>query len=201
MSDSPATRRPVRIFVLGASLSKESLNVRLAGLAARTAESLGAEVHTVDFHDLAVPPLNPDVLETDGVPEGARRFGDLLSEMDGYILVSPEYNYSIPGVLKNLIDWTSRIKPWPFTGSHGLLMSASTGPVGGLRGLWALRIPLEGLGSRVYPEMFGLAGAATAFTADGDLTDAALRDRLTTSVRGFLDLAEAARHYPSLSTT
>ncbi len=198
MSGTPAARRPVRIFVLGASLRKESLNVRLAGLAARTAESLGAEVQTVDFHDLAVPPFDTDVLEADGAPEGARRFGELLTGTDGYILVSPEYNYSVPGVLKNLIDWTSRILPQPFAGTHGLLMSASTGPVGGLRGLWALRVPLEGLGSRVYPDMFGLANSETALTSSDEVSEPALAERLTGAVHGFLDLAEAARHYPGL---
>jgi NAD(P)H-dependent FMN reductase len=191
------TPRPVRVFVLGASLRKESFNVRLASLAARTASAHGAAVTTVDYASLAVPPLDADLLETDGVPEGARRFGDLLTENDGFIVAAPEYNYSVSGVLKNLIDWTSRIRPWPFIGRHGLLLSASTGPVGGLRGLWALRVPLEGLGTHVYPDMFGLAGAATALTAGDDLADPALAARLTRLVGGFLDLTEAAHQHVS----
>jgi NAD(P)H-dependent FMN reductase len=161
---------PVRVLVLGASLRKDSFNVRLA-------------------------PLDTDVLERDGVPEGARRFGDLLTETDGFVIAAPEYNYSVSGVLKNLIDWTSRIRPWPFTGRHGLLLSASTGPVGGVRGLWALRVPLEGLGAHLYPDMFGLGDAETALTAGGELADPAARERLTRLVGGFLDLTEAA-HVP-----
>src|SRR3954453_18897060 len=158
---TPPGRR-IRLLVLGASLRADSLNVRLAELAARTAEERGAEVHRTAFADLGVPPLNTDVLATDGVPEGARRFGDLLPATDGFVIAAPEYNYSVSGVLKNLVDWTSRIRPWPFTGRHGLLLSAAPGLVGGVRGLWALRVPLEGLGSHVYPDMFSLAQADTA---------------------------------------
>jgi chromate reductase len=198
MSETPATRRPLRVLVVGASLRKESLNVRLAGLAARTAADLGAEARLVDFHDFAVPPLDPDVLEADGVPGGAQRFADLLAETDGYVIAAPEYNFSVSGVLKNLIDWVSRIKPVPFAGTHGLLLSASPGPVGGLRGLWALRIPLEGLGSHVYPDMFGLALANAALSDSDEIADAALRDRFARTLGGFLDLAEAARHYPEV---
>jgi NAD(P)H-dependent FMN reductase len=180
--------RPARVAVLGASLRKQSFNVRLAALAARMAATHGAEVRTVGFGDLTVPPLDTDALETDGVPEGARRFGDLLTETDGFVIAAPEYNYSVSGVLKNLIDWTSRIRPWPFTGRNGLLLSASTGAVGGVRGLWALRVPLEGLGAHVYPDMFPLAYAETALTADDDLADSALRERLDRLVGAFVDL-------------
>src|SRR3569833_1613387 len=195
MSSDP---RPVCVLVLGVSLRLESFNVRLAALAARTASAHGAEGTTVRYASLAVPPLDTDRLETDGVPEGARRFGDLLTETDGFIVAAPEYNYSVSGALKNLIDWTSRIRPWPFIGRHGLLLSASTGPGGGLRGLWALRVPLEGLGAHVYPDMFGLAHAETAFTAGDDLADPALGTRLTRLVGGFLDLTEAAhQHVPA----
>jgi chromate reductase len=181
-----------RVFTLGASLRKESFNVRLADLAARTAEAHGAEVRRAYFGDFSVPPLDTDLLERDGVPKGARRFGDLLTETDGFIIAAPEYNYSVSGVLKNLIDWTSRIRPWPFTGRHGLLLSASTGAVGGVRGLWALRVPLEGLGAHVYPDMFTLAHADTALTDGDDLADRQLRLRLTAVVGGFLDLTAKA---------
>jgi chromate reductase len=191
----PAAPAPVRVLVLGASLRKDSFNVRLAALAARTATALGAEVVPVEFGDLAVPLLDTDVLERDGVPEGARRFGDLLTATDGFVIAAPEYNYSVSGVLKNLIDWTSRIRPWPFTGRQGLLLSASTGQVGGVRGLWALRVPLEGLGAHLYPDMFSLAHAETGLTADGELADPASRERLTRLVGGFLDLTEAAKHH------
>ncbi|HEX4818104.1 MAG TPA: NAD(P)H-dependent oxidoreductase [Nonomuraea sp.] len=193
MITSTAERRP-RVLVLGASLRKESLNVRLASLAARDAAAHDAEVRTVKFAELAVPPLDTDLLATAGIPEGARRFGDLLSGTDGFIIAAPEYNYSLSGVLKNLIDWTSRIRPWPFTDRHGLLLSASPMQAGGVRGLWALRIPLEGLGAHVYPDMFSVSRADTAFTDEDDLADAQLRARLTQLVGAFLRLTERARY-------
>jgi NAD(P)H-dependent FMN reductase len=186
---------PVRVLVVGASLRKDSYNVRLAALAARAAEAHGAEVRTVDFDRLAVPLYDGDLLETDGVPEGARRFGDLLTETDGFIISAPEYNYSVSGVVKNLIDWTSRIRPWPFIGRHGLLMSASTSQVGGIRGLWALRVPLEGLGSHLYPDMYSVAQADAAFTMDGELAEEPARERLDRVVGGFVGLTRAMRHH------
>src|SRR5207302_4176598 len=67
---------------------------------------------------------------------------------------------------------------------------------GGNRGLWALRVPLEHLGSRVYPDMFSLAQAHQAFDPQGKIANPQLADRLDQTIAGFMDLAEAAKHYP-----
>ncbi len=112
-------------------------------------------------------------------------------------VASPEYNGSMPGVIKNLIDWTSRFRPQPFDGRHGLLLSASPSMAGGNRGLWVLRMPFEHLGARIYPDMFSLAMAHKAFAGD-DLADPALRARFEKTVQSFLSLAEAAKHYPCM---
>ena len=120
-----------------------------------------------------------------------------LTRCDAFIIASPEFNASMPGVLKNLIDWTSRFRPQPFDGRHGLLLSASPSLVGGNRGLWALRVPFEHLGARIYPDMFSLSMAHKAF-ADGDLADVALRARFDKTLLAFLSLAEAAKHYPCM---
>src|SRR5207237_2192173 len=119
-----------------------------------------------------------------------------LMESDAFIVASPEYNGSMPGTFKNLIDWTSRFRPQPFDGRHGLLMSASPSMAGGNRGLWALRMPLEHLGSRVYPDMFSLAQAHAAFASDGSITDAALQERFEHNIASFIDQVEASKHYP-----
>lgn len=92
---------------------------------------------------------------------------------------------------------TSRFRPQPLDGKHGLLLSASPSLAGGNRGLWSLRIPLEHLGSRVFPDMFSLAMAHKAFVDDG-IADAALRARFEKNVQAFLSLAEAAKHYPCM---
>jgi NAD(P)H-dependent FMN reductase len=103
----------------------------------------------------------------------------------------------MPGTIKNLIDWTSRFRPQPFDGRHGLLLSASPSLAGGNRGLWALRMPLEHLGMRVFPDMFSLSMAHKAFAGD-EIADPALRARFDKNLHAFLSLAEAAKHYPCI---
>ncbi len=99
-------------------------------------------------------------------------------------------------MLKNAIDWVSRYRPQPFNERHGMLISASPSLVGGNRGLWALRVPLEHLAARVYPDMFSLAQAHQAFDSDGGLAKPQLADRFERTFAGFLDLVEAAKQYP-----
>jgi len=104
----------------------------------------------------------------------------------------------MPGVLKNLIDWVSRFRPQPFNGKQCLLLSASPSMAGGNRGLWALRIPLEHLGTRVYPDMFSLAQGHEAFDAEGRIANDLLQKRFEDTLSCFLELVEAAKHYPAL---
>lgn len=77
-------------------------------------------------------------------------------------------------------------------------MSASPSMAGGNRGLWSLRIPLEHLGARVYPDMFSLSQAHEAFDEGGRLANATLQSRFDSTLECFLDLVEAARHYGAL---
>ena len=104
-------------------------------------------------------------------------FRDRVTASDAFVIASPEYNFSMPGFLKNSIDWVSRFSPQPFNERHGLLMSASPSMAGGNRGLWALRMPLEHLGSRVYPDMFSLARSHQAFDPAGRIADEELQQR------------------------
>jgi len=188
--------KKLNVLVFAASLRKESLNKRLAGLATRTAEQLGANVDLASMRDFDVPLYDGDV-EAQGIPVGARTLRDKLLANDAFILASPEYNASMPGAIKNLIDWVSRFRPQPFDGKHGLLLSASPSLAGGNRGLWSLRMPLEHLGARVFPDMFSLAMAHKAFDGDA-IADAALQARFEKNVQAFLSLAEAAKHYPCI---
>lgn len=190
--------RPVRALVFGASLRRGSLNDRLAALAASVAEERGALVSRAQMADFDCPSYDQDVEREEGIPPGAQRLREQLVASDAFIIVSPEYNASMPGVLKNVIDWVSRFRPQPLNGRQGLLMSASPSMAGGNRGLWALRVPLEHLGSRVYPDMFSLSQAHEAFAPDGRLANPMLRDRFETTIECFLDLVEAAKHYPAL---
>ncbi|HJS48205.1 MAG TPA: NAD(P)H-dependent oxidoreductase [Gemmatimonadales bacterium] len=144
--------------------------------------------------------LDGDVEREGPMPEGAVRLRDRLLGTDGFILVAPEYNASMPGILKNVIDWTSRFKPQPFSRRYGMLMSASPSMTGGNRGLWALRVPLEHLGARVYPDMFSLAQAHQAFDAEGGIADSRLQKRLDETIACWLQSVEAATHYPMMKT-
>jgi NAD(P)H-dependent FMN reductase len=187
----------LKVLVFGASLRADSLNRKLAALAARVAEQGGAIVDHASMRDFDVPSYDGDVEKEHGIPKGAEALRRRLLDNDAFIVSSPEYNGSMPGVIKNLIDWTSRFRPQPFDGKHGLLLSASPSMGGGNRGLWALRMPFEHLGARIYPDMFSLAQAHKALV-DGEIADGALRARFDKNLQAFLSLAEAAKHYPCI---
>jgi chromate reductase, NAD(P)H dehydrogenase (quinone) len=194
---TPGSEPKLNVLVFAASLRGDSLNRQLASLAARVAQREGAQVDVAAMRDFDVPSYDGDVEKAGGIPKGAEELRRRLAACDAFIIASPEYNASMPGVLKNLIDWTSRFRPQPFDGKQGLLMSASPSMVGGNRGLWAVRVPLEHLGARIYPDMFSLAQAHKAL-AGGEIADEALRARFERNLQAFLSLAEAAKHYPCI---
>jgi chromate reductase, NAD(P)H dehydrogenase (quinone) len=191
-------RCPVRVLVFGASLRDGSLNQRLAELAAQVVRDKGGEADVATMADFDCPSYDTDAEQKGPMPLGAERLRQRLLAADAFIIASPEYNASVPGYLKNSIDWASRFRPQPFNGRQALLMSASPSMVGGNRGLWSLRIPLEHLGARVYPDMFSLAQAHQAFDGDGRIANDALRQRFEGTIDCFLELVEAAKHYPAI---
>ncbi|MGH2966992.1 MAG: NADPH-dependent FMN reductase [Solirubrobacterales bacterium] len=199
-SRSAQNREPVRFLVFSASLRADSLNGRLARQAAETIEANGGAVDFRSMSDFEAPSYNADVLDGSGFRLGADRFRECLQTNDAFVISSPEYNASMPGELKNSIDWVSRFRPQPFNEKHGLLLSASPSMVGGNRGLWALRVPFEHLGARIYPDMFSLAQAHRAFDADGRIANEQLQERFDHNIVGFMDLVEASKHYPCVRT-
>jgi chromate reductase, NAD(P)H dehydrogenase (quinone) len=195
MPDAPH-REPIRFLVFSASLREGSLNFELARLAAVTIEANQGEVDLASMRDFDTPSYNADVQNEEGFPPGAEEFRRRLEACNGFVVASPEYNASMPGVLKNSIDWVSRLSPQPFNERAGLLMSASPSMSGGNRGLWALRMPLEHLGARLYPDMFSLAQAHRAFDSEGRIADPQLQERFDANVVNFMDQVEASTHYP-----
>ncbi|MFG2886576.1 NADPH-dependent FMN reductase [Streptomyces sp. NPDC048297] len=189
---------PLRFLVFGAALRADSANARLASLVARLIADTGAKVDLAGMRDFDMPLYDGDMEAAEGLPDGALALRDRLERCDAFVISSPEYNASVPGVLKNAIDWVSRVRPQPFKTKHALLVSASPSLVGGNRGLWALRIPLEHLGTRVYPDMFSVANSYQAFAEDGTLADPGMQERLTETVSGFLSLVEADVRYVCL---
>jgi chromate reductase, NAD(P)H dehydrogenase (quinone) len=198
VEQSEVQRSAVSFLVFSASLRGDSLNSRLADLAATCLEAHGGTVDRASMRDFDCPSYNFDVQSHEGFPPGAEELRRRLVQCDGFVVSSPEYNASLPGALKNAIDWVSRFQPQPFNERDGLLVSASPSMVGGNRGLWALRVPFEHLGARVYPDMFSLAQAHRAFDSEGRLADPQLQERFDTNIVNFMDLVEASKHYPCI---
>lgn len=191
-------REPVRFLLFSASLRNDSLNTRLATLAKIMIEKNGGEVDFANMGEFDCPSYNQDTETTEGIPAGAEELRKRLLANDAFIIASPEYNASMPGNLKNVIDWVSRFRPQSFNERHALLMSASPSMGGGNRGLWSLRIPFEHLGARVFPDMFSLATAHQAFTKEGNLSNTTLAERFEKNIIAFMSLVEAAKHYPCI---
>jgi NAD(P)H-dependent FMN reductase len=189
---------PLRCLLFSASLRSDSLNTRLAKLAQSFIIKNGGTVDFAHMSEFDCVSYNHDAEAGKAIPAGAEEFRKRLLANDAFIIASPEYNGSMPGSLKNIIDWASRFRPQPFNESHALLMSASPSMAGGNRGLWSLRVPLEHLGTRVYPDMFSLAMAHQAFAQDGNLTNTVLAERFEKNIVAFMSLVEAAKHYPCI---
>ncbi|MGV3686245.1 MAG: NADPH-dependent FMN reductase [Daejeonella sp.] len=194
----PDKQEPLRILVFSGSLRKASYNTQLAKLAAEVIEKHGGTVDFAGMSDFDCPSFNQD-LEVDGFhPAGAEELNRRILANDAFIISSPEYNGSIPGFLKNTIDWVSRFKPQPFNEKHGMLMSASPSMGGANHGLWSLRVPLEKLGSNLFSSMFSLATAHKALTPEGKIADETLTKRFEDNLVAFMNSVEAAKNYPCI---
>ena len=196
--DTITKREPISYLVFSASLRKDSLNTRLAKIATSLIEKNGGKVDYATMSEFDCASFNQD-LEMEGKqPDGAVEFRKRIEANQAFIISSPEYNGSMPGNLKNTIDWVSRVRPQPFNEKNALLMSASPSMAGGNRALWSLRIPFEHLGTRVYPDMFSLAMAHKAFSPEGNIADEKLAKRFEDNLVSFMNLVEAAVHYPCI---
>ena len=196
--DQNNKQEPLRILVFSASLRNGSLNTRLAKLAAQVIENKGGIVDFAEMKEFDCPSFNQDLEANNSYPKGAEEFRKRILENDAFIISSPEYNGSMPGVIKNVIDWVSRFRPQPFNEHHALLMSASPSMAGGNKALWSLRMPLEHLGANVFPNMFSLATAHKAFTPWGNIADETLAKWFEENLVAFMNLVEAAKNYPCM---
>ena len=178
----------MKLLAFTSSLRSGSTNKKLVTLAAEIAVRNGVEVDLADFHDFDTPSYDGDLQEK-GFPPGTLKFANRVQSADGLLLSLPEYNFSMPGNFKNSIDWLSRIKPQPLRGKSALLLSASISAVGGIRGLWQSRVPLEGLGVFVYPDMYTLSHSEEAFDENGKLKDEKKYERLEKIVKEYLKIA------------
>ncbi len=171
------------IVGLCGSLRAGSLN----GLALRLAGECmpqGMALEVVEWSQ--VPPFNADVLEQQGVPAPVQRIRDRIARADGVVIATPEYNFSLPGMLKNLIDWLSRGADQPMAHKPVAILSAATGPLGGARVQYDLRRVLLFVNATVLvkPEVF-IGNAQSKFTSEGQCDDEATRQFVAAQMVAF----------------
>lgn len=183
----------VKLLVFAGSLRRDSLNKKLARAAARAAEAAGAQVTHIALNDYPMPIYDGDIEASEGPPENAFRLQALIAEQHGLIVASPEYNHSIPALLKNTLDWVSRTPrvrgPNPFAGKVALILSASPGSLGGIQAQDHVRRVLTTVGALVLPNSLAVPYAERAFDAEGRLADPELDARLHRLVAGLIDTA------------
>lgn len=165
-----------RILAFAGSARKDSFNKKLVKIAVQGAKAAGAEVTYLDFRDLPLPLYDGDLEESEGLPDNARKLKAMMKAHQGFLIACPEYNSSITPLLKNAIDWTSRPEPDEsslvcFKDKVAMLMSASPGALGGLRGLIHVRSILGNIGVLVLPDQKAIGNAHQAFDEHGKLKD------------------------------
>ena len=149
-----------------------------------------AEVQYIDLQALEIPIYDGDLETATGLPLGVQKICAEIKAADALLISTPEYNGSISGALKNLIDWISRAKPHPLTNQHVLLCAATPGGLGGVRGLWHSRVPFEALGCHVYPEMLGFPKAHEALNNQLQIVDEKVRANFERVVKDFITFAK-----------
>ena len=183
--------RTRRIVVLAGSARRESLNKRLARVAAARVAALGGEGVFLDPADYRMPLYDGDYETANGVPGPARVLGEQVAAADGLMIASPEYNGSHPALLKNTIDWLTRIDRRIWVRPTALL-SASPGPRGGRRGLVVLRLALEHMRVPLLDRQFSLPAAGEVLAGDAlrDAGAAAELDRLVSELLAGVETRE-----------
>ncbi len=186
-----------RILVFGGSLRTGSYSAQLAALAAKELAILDAEVSLISLGDYPLPIYDGDLEARKGVPENAKKLRALMNAHGGVYIATPEYNSSIPPLLKNTIDWVSRSGAGgddPFKRCTFAIGSTSNGRFGGLRALMALRSILEnGLQALVLPNQVALSHVGQAFDDAGNLKDEAVAKLLRTSLTRLIEHCEMDR--------
>lgn len=181
-----------RLLIIPASAREGSLNRRLAACAAAAAREAGAEVETLDLRALALPVYDGDLEAASGVPAGAHALLQAIRQADGVLVVTPEYNGFPTPLFVNAFDWLSRIQAGDdhpaglaaTANKPAALMSASPGPLGGLRSMNFVRQYLQmAFAMIVAPQQYALSKAHEAFAEDGTLREA----RAAQAVKGVVD--------------
>ncbi len=183
----------VKILAFSGSTRRESFNRKFLAVAVHAVRAAGGEVTLIDLNDYPLPIYQGDLEDADGLPANARKLIDLIAGHRGLLIASPEYNSMITPLLKNTIDWCTRVDDDPFPGRVVAIISASPGQFGGIRSLKLAQQLLLHLGSHIVPGNTMLPHADKAFDASGQLTD----PRTLKSVRQLAEaLVDLAKKFP-----
>lgn len=183
----------IRIAAIAGSYRTGSYNRTLLAIGVAAAERRGAEVDVIDLRALALPVYDGDLEADPGAPAGAIELKRRLNGANGILIASPEYNGSIPGGLKNAIDWASRPPDAAFGGAVVAIMGASPGGFGSVRGLAHLRQSLTAMNAWVIPSQVTIPAAHKAFEPDGSLVDPRAHAQVEALVERLLDAAGRLR--------
>lgn len=184
-----------KLLFFAGSARKESMNKKLAKLAADVAQDAGAQVTHIDLKDFEMPLYDGDVEAQNGIPENAKKLKQLFVEHDGFFIASPEYNSSISPLLKNTLDWISRpheeneASLIAFNGKIAALGAVSPGGLGGLRGLVSLRMMLGNIGVTVVPSQVAVGSGFQAFDENEHLKDDRQAGMLKATIDEFVKIA------------
>lgn len=175
--------QPLSVVTLCGSLRRGSYNAAIA----RALPALAPEgMRVTALEGIGELPLYNADIQAQGFPQRVQAMAEAIRAADGVIFVTPEYNYSVPGVLKNAIDWLSRLPQQPFAGKPVAIQSASPGAFGGARAQYHLRQILVFLDAYCLnrPEVM-VSAAQTRISEAGELTDAATRDFIKGQLAAF----------------
>ncbi|HEV2901241.1 MAG TPA: NAD(P)H-dependent oxidoreductase [Pseudaminobacter sp.] len=185
-----------KILVFAGSIRTGAYSGKTADAATKELALQGAEVTRISLADYPLPIMDQDLEVEKGVPENAFKLAHLIASHDGLLIASPEYNSSIPPLLKNTIDWVSRIhkdggRPFkPYAGKIAALCSSSDGNFAGARGLYHLRSVLMNCGVEIITPQCSVPRAQDAFDERGEFKDEHLRRRMETVVRTLIERAK-----------
>ena len=186
----------LKILVIPGSLRTGSLNARLAAAAAYQFAQAGAEVTRISRADFPLPIYDGDLQSKSGVPKHAINLKRMIGAHHGVLMVTPEYNSSVPPLVKNTIDWVTRVQDahetrgQVFRGRAFAIAAASEGRLGGTRALAALRLILSACPAMVIPNQLALSFASEAYDDMDRLKHPADIEALNALVRQLIDISQ-----------
>jgi chromate reductase len=186
----------LKILVIPGSLRTGSLNARLAAVAAHELAQAGAEVTRVSLADFPLPLYDGDLQTRSGVPKNAVNLKRMIGSHHGVLIVTPEYNASIPPLVKNTIDWVTRVQDphevrgQVFRGRPFAIAAASQSRLGGSRSLAALRLILTACQALVIPNQLALSFAGEAYDDMDKLKHPADIEALGALARQLIDVSQ-----------